>query len=286
MDYKTTYTYFFKTTQNRLSYILQSQLSIYLEQGRSFTFVDNKILQFYETKLADLKQRWSYNELKPIIDMIGLRNSYYSKHALSRILSNEIKDEFEKLELNINYKYFIAQLAQLKAIDEGYINYRNNRPYVDRCYQTDGIEKITLHKIEDGYNNLDDFHERGKKLKMAEEIGILIQPTDETEEKPNSSDYLEPLEKIILLRVLFKIKRPIQEFMPLSEFARLMYLTSDAFDEEIYNGKIADYGPYRKLGDHIDFSESKVKESIKILIRKLKDKQVHRISNELRKLTL
>ena len=47
MDYKTTYTYFFKTTQNRLSNVLQSQLSKYLKQGRPFSYVDQKILDNY-----------------------------------------------------------------------------------------------------------------------------------------------------------------------------------------------------------------------------------------------
>ena len=105
--------------------------------------------------------------------------------------------------------------------------------------------------------------------------------------KLSSSDYLEPDEKIILLRTLFKMKRPVQDSMPLSEFARLMYLTSDVFDENIYKAKkIADYGPYRKLGDHININDEKVKESIKALLGKLKNKQVPTISSELRKLTL
>jgi len=199
-----------------------------------------------------------------------------------------VKEEFEKLELEIPYKHFIAQLAQLQAIDEGFINYSNNWPYFERCYQTNGIEKITLHKIEDGYNNLDDFHDRGKKLKMDSDIGISLPPPDnQTDNSPGLSDYLEPDEKIIILRTLFNLKTPVQDTMHLSEFARIMYLTSDVFDENIYKAKkIGDYGPYRKLGGHINTNDEKVKNAIKALLGKLKSKQVPTISSELRKLTL
>ena len=99
MDYKTTYTHFFKATQNRLSNVLQSQIAKYLNQGRPFKFVDDKIIQFYETQLTDIKERWNYKALKPVIDIIGLRKTYHLKHALRGILSNEVKEEFEKLEL-------------------------------------------------------------------------------------------------------------------------------------------------------------------------------------------
>lgn len=288
MDYKTTYTHFFKSTQNRLSNVLQSQLLKYQKQGRPFKYVNPRILGLYESRLAEIKEKWNYKELKPIIEIIGLKKTYYLKHALRGILSIEVKEEFEKLELEIPYKHFIAQLAQLQAIDEGFINYSNNWPYFDRCYQTNAIEKITLYKIEDGYNNLDDFHERGKKLKMDSDIGIIIAPTDnQVVNTPGSADFLEPFEKVIILRTLFNLKTPVQDTMHLSEFARLMYLTSGVFDENIYNAKkIGDYGPYRKLGDHINTNDEKVKNSIKALLRKLKSKQVPTISSELRKLTL
>ena len=150
MDYKTTYTYFFKTTQRRLSNVLQSQISKYQNQGRPFKYVNPRILGLYESRLAEINEKWNNKELKPFIDIIGEKKTYHTTHALRGVLSTEVKDEFEKLELEIPYKHFIARLAQLQAIDEGFINYSNNWPYFDRCYQTNAIEKITLYKIEDG----------------------------------------------------------------------------------------------------------------------------------------
>ena len=286
MDYKTTYTHFFRTTQDRLSKVLQFQISEYLNQGRPFTFVDNKINQFCEAKITDIKERWNYKAVKPIIDMIGLRKSYHLKYALSKILSNEVKEEFEKLELEMNYKHFIAQLAQLQAIDEGYINYRNNLPYFNRCYQTNAIEKINLHKIEDGYDNLDDFHERGRLLKMYQDPGITIKSLNATDDtKQNTlAESLTQDEKILIVKVLYNLKVPVQRLIKAPEFYRLIFLTKDLFDNRIIDKKLSNQSVYRKLGEHIDVSKDSERKNIENLIHKLQRLKVDGFIPELRML--
>jgi len=287
MDYKTTYTYFFKTTQRRLTYILQSYLHKAKGSDRPFNYADKQIEQYYSKKLETLKNKWNYDKLKPIIDLIGLKNSYYEKHALSRILSNEIKNEFQKLNLETPYKFFLAQLAQLQAIEEGHINYSNNRTYYDRCFKTDGIENISIFEIENGYNNLDDFHARGKKLNMDQNDGIFI--TANSQKKPVKDSLKNALsedEKVTVLQVLFDSNVPINKLLTAPEFYRLCYLSSELFDDRIINEKLANYSVYRKLGQHINISKNTERKKIEELIRKLEKLKVISFLPELRKLLL
>ncbi len=286
MDYKTTYTYFFKATQRRLSNVLQSQISKYQNQGRPFKYVNPQILGLYESRLDEIKQKWNYKELKPFIDIIGEKKTYYTTHALRGILSIEVKDEFEKLELEIPYKHFIARIAQLQAIDEGFINYSNNWPYFDRCYQTNAIEKITLYKIEDGYNNLDDFHERGRLLKMDDDPGITVQSVktiDNTKQNTLSKSLTQD-EKILIVKVLYKLNVPVQRLINPPEFYRLIFLTEDLFDNRIIDKKLSNQSVYRKLGEHVDVSKESERENIENLIHKLQRLKVDGFIPELRKL--
>ena len=188
---------------------------------------------------------------------------------------------------NISYKYFIAQLAQLQAIEEGYINYKNNRPYYDLCYQTEDIEKITLNKIEDGYNNLDDFHEKGKELKMDTDVGINIEiPTDSgtTNKKISLKNTLTEDEKIVIVQVLYNIKVPLNKLLKAPEFYRLVFLTDDLFDNSIIEKKLSNQSVYRKLGKHVDISKKTERDTIENLIQKLQKLKVDSFIPELRKL--
>ncbi|MFD1096240.1 hypothetical protein [Salegentibacter chungangensis] len=286
MDYKGTYNYFFKATQRRLTHILQSELEKYKKQDRPFSYADQKTLEQYNLQLKKIKERWNYAKFKPLIDMIGLKNTKYSKHALNRILSNEIKEEFQKLNTGSNYKYFIAQLAQLRALEEGIINYQNNRPYYDRCYQTNAIDKVSLYKIEDGYNTLDDFHERGRHLKMDQDHGITIKSLDTTDDvKQNTlAESLTQDEKVLIVKVLYNLKVPLHRLLRAPEFYRLIFLTEDLFDNRIIEKKLSNQSVYRKLGEHVDVSKKSERENIENLIQKLQRLKVDRFIPELRKL--
>ena len=288
MDYKTTYTYHFKTTQSRITSLIQNKLKVNKRLDRSFQLIDEKLETFYSKQLDILKDSLDYNQLKPFINKIGVRSDYYKKHTLSKILSNEIKEDFEKLNNDKPYKKFIAEIAQMKAVEDGFYNYKNNRPYFDLCYKTDGIEKITVKEITGGYTGLEDYDQRHEQVypkKYKSSPKSTINPKESNKEN-FLQDTLTEKEKILLLSTIFSLDVPIKKLLKKTEFVRVMYLTSGLYDDSVFDPKITNDDKYRLLGNHTEVSIAKERENIKSLISNLEKMKVKSIIPELRKLLI
>ena len=286
MDYKTTYTYFFKATQNRLSNVLQSYLKKSKKADRPFSYAINQVDQYILEQIELLEKSWNYDKLRPIIKLIGLRNRFYDKHALSRILSNEVRDEFEKLKTNTNYKYFLSQLAQMEAIQEGYLNYIDNRNYFELCYKSNDLAKINFLKIEGGYTGLDDYYEKGKEIYKWNIDSDPESTSNRNKSKVNNNlnNSLTDDEKIIIIQFMYETKVPLNRLLKASEFYRLLFLTDGLFDNKIITSKPSDQAVYRKLGKHVDIARKTERDTIENLIEKLQQLKVNSIIPELRKL--
>lgn len=285
MDYKTTYTYHFKTTQSRITSLIQNKLKVNKRLDRSFQLIDEKLETFYIKQLDILKDSLDYNQLKPFINKIGVRSDYYKKHTLSKILSNEIKEDFEKLNNDKPYKKFIAEIAQMKAVEDGFYNYKNNRPYFDLCYKADDIEYIGVERLESGYTGSDHFYELQEKIYPVKSKSFSTKKNNSNSQNTKTLEQLLSVdEKVIIIQVIYNLKVPLNKLLPASEFYRLEYLTSGLFDDRMINHDISNYGIYRKLGKHVDLSEKSTRNTIDNLIKKLEKLKVNTFIPELRKL--
>jgi len=289
MDYKSTYYYFFNKTQDILSLKLRNYLIRECHKGRSFSLLEPKIIETFDKKIDTYKIRSSADKFESSIKLINQKDKYYSKNAIAKILSNEIKEEYLQLPYNSEYRSFLSQLAITKAVLEAQENYTINSTYFSLLYKTDGIEEIHLKKIPGTYTSLKDYNDRHDKFYKIKSDNNS-KPSTNRNKNPEadlnySNSILNKNEKLLLLGILFSKQQPISQVMSLSEYAKVMNLVSDGIDDKILEKPPSNVYSYTQLHKYSQMDpKDHTKNDLFQLILKLKNLKIKSLLGDAQKL--
>lgn len=147
-NYSELYNFYFNRAIEYSQRSIINQLIKCKEQGRSYRFLHNPILN----RLNDLKSRYKLvnsTKYKPILEVYNNRNDFYEPKFYQNIFNFEMFDLFKELkEKEINYLEFVSQLAKVNALSEVYKRYRYNSKIYQFMFDINKFEEFALWEIE------------------------------------------------------------------------------------------------------------------------------------------
>lgn len=261
MDYRSTYSYFISITGNRLNTFVLKQLRKSKKEGRSFEFIDDLIEKEFKARKAVRSNPWG-ETLDEVRNLITFKHKYYEKYALQKILSNEGLEAFQKQHSKKDYKKFLAFLAIETGLESSYYHYGLNREYTEILYKSNDLSFFTLREIPGGYTGLDHYY-KAKTLVYGKDK--VVKPLGDVESRKKTKSPLEeynsPIlnndEKLYLLHLLFHYPAAPKTGYSLSEFARLIHLTSSSMDKNVLSKTAGEVYTYQKLTEGIKMKKAK-----------------------------
>lgn len=251
MDYRNTNSYFHKKIERILDSFVRRQLARSKNNERGFDYIDKLVQSTFEDRINKFSNNPWFSIAKDINNLIGRRKEFYEKHALKRILSNEALELFSSVDKPEEYKRFLAFLGILNGVNESFYNYQLNWKYTELLYKGNELASFTLKTIPGGIEGLDHYYELKKKIYGKASNEPSLYQTEPTTNNKNidrvQSSILNNDEKLFLLHLTFNSKKILSQQFGIPEYARLMHLTSNAFNEDILVKEVGKNYSYQKF---------------------------------------
>jgi hypothetical protein len=262
MEYKTTYDKTFYEVQGKIKEALIKAKF----ESRTFNFALNAIIH-NDQELIN-KSLITSNKSLSLLEVTFKKSiSCYSENAIELALKNDIYPGYLKLnddELPTNYLFqnFVFDLASLHALKEISRLFNNHSKLFEMMFELNDFKNFEIKEYQMVLDNTPTFRKLCKRLYPEREIDKKIIKNE------NAVSYIHPKysllnneEKILLLNIMFNaFTKNVDNDKPnkitLTDFARVLYLTKDSVDINIFDKNYASKGFYKKLNNGIVYSES------------------------------
>jgi hypothetical protein len=267
MDYKITYDKTFYEVQGKIKEALIKAKS----ESRTFNFTLNAIInsnqELINKSLIKSNKSLSLLELKY---KKSLNN--YSENAIELALKNDIYPEYLKLnadELPPNYIYqnFVFDLGALNGLTEVNRLFSNHSRLFEMMFKLNDFSDFEIKEFEIELDNTHIFKKLHKRLYPQSKSVIKAQKTEVSiSDIDPKFTLLNNDEKILLIHIIYNAffknnKIDNHSKIDLTDFARVIYLTKDCVESNIFDKNYSSKTFYKKLNEGIIYSDSLDKRS-------------------------
>lgn len=285
-----TYNYFYnKTTKYTEIFILIFIKNCFNEE-RDYNYFENttskKISSFNEHTFNQIKSNYPKSLL-----LFNDRDSYYSKNSLKNIFATDLRIEFENENKKSNfktysYKKFICDIAIMESLRNSSSIFKQNYNLYSKMYKLNKFDSLKLARYTDDPELIKLEKKYREEIYGVDEINttetedIITTPKSnkkvETKNKSISKElqrvmenvsFFDEEDKLILLNICYHNIAAI----PISEFAKINYITNGLFNEDfLLNKNTGNSTFYKKLNNGpAYFPPSVSQEKISLLIYKI-----------------
>lgn len=128
---------------------IENHLKKNKEQGRSFSFLYNPILNSLEALKNDKYYITTSNLFEDVLKIYNERSNYYDQNFEHYIFQNELLENFNKingLKKGYTYKIFLIELGIIEAVSDVYRRFRHNSRIYEMMYNLNQLDEFTLLK--------------------------------------------------------------------------------------------------------------------------------------------
>lgn len=149
MDYKELHAHYYDPSFQYYENWIKEKLIEFKREGRTYFSAEDKIRPILLNKYSSIPpghQKPFYFEISRIFED---RDDYYSNNSIRKILSNEIKDLYDKNEglNNKSYELFLPSFAKFQGIYDAYNFYKRITNIVKYYYDRDELHKFKLEPV-------------------------------------------------------------------------------------------------------------------------------------------
>jgi len=266
MEYKDIYEDCYNKTFANREKEIKLELIKAKSESKAFNFSLNLIIK--NTGLLISENCIKSNKNLSLLEETHNRNlSNYNENAIELTLKNDIYPEYLKLnedQLPSKYSFnrFIYDLGTLYALNEVNRLFRNNSRLFEMMFELNDFKDFEIKEYQMVLDNTPTFRKLCKRQYPEREIDKKIIRNEDTVSYIDSKfSLLNNEEKILLLNIIYNaFTKNVDNDKPnkitLTDFARVIYLTKDSIDINIFDKNYANKGFYKKLNNGIIYSES------------------------------
>lgn len=267
MDYKSTYDKTFYEIQGKIKEALIKAKS----ESRTFNFTLNAILKSNQELIN--KSLIKSNKSLSLLELNYKKSlNNYSENAIELTLKNDIYPEYLKLnadELPPNYIFqnFVFDLGALYGLTEVDRLFSNHSRLFEMMFKLNDFSDFEIKEFEIELDNTHIFKKLHKRLYPQSKSVIKAQKTEVSiSDIDPKFTLLNNDEKILLLHIIYNAffknnKIDNHSKIDLTDFARVIYLTKDCIESNIFDKNYASKTFYKKLNEGIIYSDSLDKRS-------------------------
>lgn len=117
MEYIEKYNFFYSKYYSKTEILIKNYLIKSKANERTYNYSSNKVRAYISEYQQDL---FPNSEIKKLQNLFDRRAGYYETNATEKILKNELKDEFDRINKVVNYDYikYVKTLALYNVLDE------------------------------------------------------------------------------------------------------------------------------------------------------------------------
>ena len=278
MEYKSTFDKTFNEVQSKI----KEELIKAKSEFRTFNFAFNSIIKNNQ-ELINKSLIRSDNSLIILEAKYKKSLSSYSENRVELALKNDVYPEYIKLnadELPSNYSFqnFVFDLAALYGLTEVDRLFSNQSRLFEMMFELNDFTNFEIKEYDTVLDNTKLFKKLQQRLypeiKNAGKVKKYVEQTSPIDSK---FTLLTNEEKILLLNIAYLeftkyFDKEKTNKIPLTDFARVIYLTKDCVDSNIFDKNYASRTFYKKLskGNLYYDSSSKRNNIIASLLNKIK----------------
>jgi hypothetical protein len=267
MDYKSTYDKTFYEVQGKIKEALIKAKS----ESRTFNFTLNAIINSNQELIN--KNLIKSNKSLSLLELNYKKSlNNYSENAIELALKNDIYPEYLKLngdELPPNYIFqnFVFDLGALYGLTEVDRLFSNHSRLFEMMFKLNDFSDFEIKEFEIELDNTHIFKKLHKRLYPQSKSVIKAQKTEVSiSDIDPKFTLLNNDEKILLIHIIYnaffkKNKIDNHSKIDLTDFARVIYLTKDCVESNIFDKNYSSKTFYKKLNEGIIYSDSLDKRS-------------------------
>lgn len=271
MEFNEIYNDFYAKTYFGTEQKIKEDLITSKAESRSFSSILNEINKKLENKIN--ANEIIADEKLLYLDQVFQNNlSEYSENSIELSLKNHVYPEFLKLNqvgflTNYSFDKFLCFLGTIKALKKVANLFSNNSRLFEMMFILNDFKGFELAEYPMILDNTPLFKKLHTRLYPQQKSKA------ETKKNQTSTSDIDPIftllnndEKIILLHIVYNtyFKDNLIDKKPkidLTEFARIIYLTKESIDVNIFDKNYASRTFYKKLNEGIIYSDSLDKRS-------------------------
>lgn len=267
MDYKSTYDKTFYEVQGKIKEALINAKS----ESRTFNFALNAIINSNQELIN--KNLIKSNKSLSLLELNYKKSlNNYSENAIELALKNDIYPEYLKLngdELPPNYIFqnFVFDLGALYGLTEVDRLFSNHSRLFEMMFELNDFSDFEIKEFEIELDNTHIFKKLHKRLYPQSKSVIKAQKTEVSiSDIDPKFTLLNNDEKILLIHIIYNAffknnKIDNHSKIDLTDFARVIYLTKDCVESNIFDKNYSSKTFYKKLNEGIIYSDSLDKRS-------------------------
>lgn len=297
MDYKNIYLNTFNKKMKEIDADVISQLKNFKERNKDFTALANQIAKDLRVK-ENNKKTILLHHFPDLYTRYSRRFDEYDSDHLTSYFLYDYPDLYEKYSRK-SLEECAIELAIFESYSKAAVNFSNSDKFLKAIYALNkNYEHYTLN-FDPNLNPVDSdlFHQMQKERfpGYGEEVSFEVEaikeiqsdPTRELvsnlaetlkdlspQKKPNTriekEDNIEtqikaidPSVKLYLLRQLYHLPRPINDYFSIPEFMKLIKILESSFDTSIFQKKPANVTAYRPINKGLSYYQHSSGEKIK-----------------------
>lgn len=266
MDYKDIYEDFYNKTYLNREQEIKIELIRAKSESRAFIPSLNKIIKNTEV-LVKHNDIYSNNILVKLEKVFTENLIEYDENSIELSIKNDLYPEYlnlneDVLPLNYSFPKLIGDLGTLNALNEVNRLFRNNSRLFEMMFGLNDFKDFEIKEYQMVLDNTPIFKKLHKRLypetksdKKATKLEVPISDIDPRFTLLNND------EKILLLHIIHNTffknnKIDNHPKIDLTDFARVIYLTKDCVESNIFDKNYASKTFYKRLNEGIIYSDS------------------------------
>lgn len=281
MNYEQEYQYFYTKYYSKSEKLIKQFLITEKSKKRNATLVYNELEKYLLDKTVAILGVGKYPSIVSLLLLFNNRHKYYEADEINSIFANEIKTDFERIDLlellppHYTLRKLLKEIAVLNAINEINGLLRLNRDLFNRFYLLDDFTGFEIKEYK-GFSieDTDIYKSLNERLHPDYYTNIIYENFDFDEsEKVNDKGYSLPIAIALLNEIGFFELEKIKKLSPTS-LARVIAIIQQK-DPNNKNGNRAISGNIRVLNpdnkeDGFKYTSHKHAEKAKALLNEIK----------------